>query len=195
LPLPPQRNYLVACGLEYVLHYLESFQFSDEAILYLRSLKLFSDAFLESLRRFRFRGDVYAIPEGTVVFANEPLIELIAPLPQAQLVEFLMNQIQLHVRRRIWSCGRQGSVVDLEPPNARPDSALKPASVYRDCRTSNVLAGQTGASRLREPWRGYILSFENDWKPFGTSYGRPEHASHRYLRRRQSRATYHSIGS
>src|SRR2546426_5087582 len=58
--LPPNRNYFVACGLEHVLHYLESLEFSDEAIEYLRSLKRFSDALLQSLRQFCFTGDVYA---------------------------------------------------------------------------------------------------------------------------------------
>src|SRR6266705_2545580 len=70
--LPSNRNYLVACGLEHVVHYLESGAFSDDAIEYLRSLNRFSGPFLESLRQFRFTGDVYAMPEGTVVFANEP---------------------------------------------------------------------------------------------------------------------------
>src|SRR5262245_64217488 len=64
--LPPNRNYLVACGLEHVLQYVESLVFTDEAIGYLRSVNRFSDAFLESLRQAHFTGDVYAIPEGTV---------------------------------------------------------------------------------------------------------------------------------
>ena len=78
--LPHNRNYLVACGLEHILHYLETLSFSADAIDYLRSLNRFSDDFLESLHSFRFLGDVYAVPEGTIVFANEPLIEVIAPI-------------------------------------------------------------------------------------------------------------------
>src|SRR6266446_5750078 len=78
--LPPVRNYFVACGLEHVLAYFESLSFSSEAIAYLRSLNKFSGAFLESLRGFRFTGDAYAVSEGTVVFANEPIVEVIAPL-------------------------------------------------------------------------------------------------------------------
>ena len=94
--LPRKRNFLVACGLEHVLHYLETVSFSADAIEYLRSLHRFSEAFLTSLSEFRFTGDVYAVSEGTVVFANEPIVEVVAPLPQAQLIEtFLMNQIQL----------------------------------------------------------------------------------------------------
>src|SRR2546426_10531011 len=75
--LPSNRNYMVACGLEHVLRYLESLAFSGEAIEYLRSVKRFSDGFLDSLRQFRFTGDVYAVPEGTFIFANEPLIEIV----------------------------------------------------------------------------------------------------------------------
>src|SRR5215467_6986681 len=94
--LPPERNYLVACGLEHVLDYLERLSFSAEAIAYLSSLGTFTQEFLATLRGFRFTGDVYAAPEGTVIFENEPMIEVIGPLREAQLVEtFLMNQIQL----------------------------------------------------------------------------------------------------
>ena len=90
--LPEQRNYLIACGLEHVLAYLETASFSPEALAYLKSLNRFSGEFLDSLADFRFAGDIYAVPEGTVVFANEPIIEVVAPLPQAQLVEtFLME--------------------------------------------------------------------------------------------------------
>ena len=94
--LPARRNFLLACGLDTVLGYLESLRFGDDALAYLASLGKFSDHFLEWLRDFRFTGDVYAVPEGTPVFANEPLLELVAPIQQAQLVEtFVMNQIHL----------------------------------------------------------------------------------------------------
>src|SRR5262245_14931197 len=94
--LPPERNYLIACGLEHVLHYLENLSFSAASIDYLKSLDRFTDPFLKSLAGFRFTGEVYAVPEGSVVFANEPIVEIIAPIAQAQLVEtFVMNQIQL----------------------------------------------------------------------------------------------------
>src|SRR4029453_10733774 len=70
--LPANRNYFVACGLEHVLHYLESLTFTDEAIDYLRSINRFSDRFLESLRQFRFTGDGYAFPEATLFLPNRP---------------------------------------------------------------------------------------------------------------------------
>src|SRR5215468_7804971 len=94
--LPETRNYFIACGLEHVLDYLEALAFSEENIAGLTSLRCFTDSFLNSLHDFRFTGDVYAVPEGTVIFANEPLLEIVAPLREAQIVEtFVMNQIQL----------------------------------------------------------------------------------------------------
>ena len=92
--LPARRNYLVACGLQPVLDYLENLRFSDADIEYLRSLDMFREPFLEWLRAFRFSGDVYAVPEGTVVFPDEPILEVEAPIGEAQLLEtLLLNRI------------------------------------------------------------------------------------------------------
>src|SRR6266545_5850732 len=82
--LPERRNFLLACGLDTVLRFLETARFDAASLDYLATLGLFSDRFLRSLETFRFDGDVYAMPEGTLVFANEPIIEIVAPLPQAQ---------------------------------------------------------------------------------------------------------------
>ena len=71
--LPEVRNFLLACGLESVLGYLQHVRFTDDDLAYLRSLEVFSDDLLTWLSRFRFTGDVYAVPEGTPVFANEPI--------------------------------------------------------------------------------------------------------------------------
>src|SRR3990170_7109917 len=73
--LPSTRNYLLACGLDDVLEYLEALAFDDEALAYLDSCEQFSDRFLRYLRDFRFAGDVHAVPEGTAVFPFEPLVE------------------------------------------------------------------------------------------------------------------------
>ena len=92
--LPEHRSYLVACGLETVLDYLENLRFSAEALAHLGGLGKFRPEFLGYLSGFRFTGDVRAVPEGTVVFEDEPLIEVCAPLPEAQLIEtYLLNQI------------------------------------------------------------------------------------------------------
>src|SRR5262245_34915138 len=149
--LPSARNYLIACGLEHVLHYLETISFSSDAIQYLKSLRIFSDAFLESLRGFRFTGDVYAVSEGTVVFANEPLLEIIAPLPQAQLVEtFVMNQIQLATMAaskaaRVVHAARGRPVIDFGLRRMHgADAGIKEARAFYIAgvtSTSNVLAG------------------------------------------------------
>lgn len=85
--LPPHRSYLIAAGLEDVLRYLESFRFSHAALEHLRSLDLFEPGFLAHLEQVRFTGSVRAVAEGTPVFADEPLLEVTAPLAEAQLVE------------------------------------------------------------------------------------------------------------
>lgn len=85
--LPKNRQFFIAAGLEQVLDYLEQIRFSTEDIDYLRSLKLFSEDFLNYLKVFRFEGDVNALPEGTIFFPHEPIIQIVAPLDQAQLVE------------------------------------------------------------------------------------------------------------
>ena len=81
--LPADRNYLLACGLSEVLHYLERLRFSDSALEYLSSLGQFDPEFLRWLGGLRFTGDVYAVPEGTPVFANEPLVRIDRETPGA----------------------------------------------------------------------------------------------------------------
>src|SRR5947208_606752 len=83
--LPPQRNFLIACGLEEAVAYLEQLAFDREAIAYLESLSLFEVAFLEFLRGLRFRGEAWAIAEGEAVFAGEPLLQVRAPLIEAEI--------------------------------------------------------------------------------------------------------------
>ncbi len=85
--LPDSRNFLVAAGLEQVLDYLESLQFSTDDLAWLASTQRFSPTLLERLATFRFTGNVFALSEGTVFFASEPVIRIEAPMPEAQLVE------------------------------------------------------------------------------------------------------------
>src|SRR6185437_8729835 len=85
--LPSRRGFLLAAGLEDVLGYLETLRFSEAEIDWLKSTGRFRANLLDYLSGFRFTGDVHAMPEGTVCFANEPLLRITAPLPQAQLVE------------------------------------------------------------------------------------------------------------
>ena len=85
--LPAERNFLVAAGLEQLLDYLQTIRFSDTDLDWLKAHGIASEAMLDYLRDFHFTGDVYAVPEGTIVFADEPIVRVVAPLPEAQLVE------------------------------------------------------------------------------------------------------------
>jgi nicotinate phosphoribosyltransferase len=100
--LPARRGFLMAAGLEQALDFLENLQFSSEEIDWLRQSHRFTDDFLDYLGRLRFTGDVDAMPEGTIFFADEPIIRVIAPLPEAQLVESRLINI-LHFQSLIAS--------------------------------------------------------------------------------------------
>lgn len=92
--LPPSRGYLVAAGLDNVLGYLEVLRFTADDLAFLEGLGLFGPALLERLGELRFTGSVRAMPEGTIAFAGEPLLEVTAPMVEAQLVEtFVLNQV------------------------------------------------------------------------------------------------------
>jgi nicotinate phosphoribosyltransferase len=91
--LPPERNFLVAAGLEQALEFLETFRFSEEDLAWARDCKLFRPGFPEYLATLRFTGDVHACPEGTIFFAEEPILRITAPLPEAQLVETVLINV------------------------------------------------------------------------------------------------------
>lgn len=146
--LPQGRSYVMAAGLSDVLDFLETFRFDAADIDYLRQLRLFTDEFLHSLAAVRFTGDVWAVPEGTVVFPNEPMVQVIAPIVEAQLAEtFVVNQIHLQSviatkAARVVEAARGRPVVDFGARRAHgTDAALK---VARAC----YLAGMAGTSNL-----------------------------------------------
>lgn len=85
--VPDQGGYAIFAGLQHVIEFVENLSFSDADIAYFRKQNLFSEEFLEFLRGFRFRGDIYAMPEGTIIYPNEPLMTIVAPIIDAQLVE------------------------------------------------------------------------------------------------------------
>jgi len=150
--LPARRNYLIACGLETVLDHLAGFGFSGADIAYLRSLATFSDPFLRRLPGFRFTGDVFAVPEGTPIFANEPILEVVAPIAEAQVVEtFVMNQIHLQTvlaskAARVVEAAAGRPVIDFGARRMHGiDAAQKAARAFYIAgvaATSNVLAGK-----------------------------------------------------
>ncbi len=85
--VPDKGGYAIFAGLQHVIEFVENLSFSDADIAYFRKQNLFSEEFLDFLRGFRFRGDIYAMPEGTIIYPNEPLMTIVAPIIDAQLVE------------------------------------------------------------------------------------------------------------
>lgn len=150
--LPAHRNFIMAGGLADALRYLSQFRFTGEELEWLGAQRGFSDAFVASLANVRFSGDVYAMPEGTPVFPNEPLLQVIAPVSEAQLVETaLLNLIHfqslvLTKAVRVVNAAEGRLVVDFGSRRAAGrDAALSVARatyLAGGHGTSNVLAGK-----------------------------------------------------
>jgi nicotinate phosphoribosyltransferase len=150
--LPDRRNFLLACGLDSVLEYLERLRFTPDDLAYLESIGSFSRHFLDSLADFRFTGDVHAMPEGTPVFHDEPILEIEAPLPEAQLVEtFVMNQMHVQTviaskAARVVLAARGRTVVDFGARRTHgidaANKAARASYIAGVASTSNVLAGK-----------------------------------------------------
>ena len=172
-----RRNYLIACGLETCLRYLETLRFTPDDLAYLDTLGLFRADFLAYLADFRFTGDVYAVREGTPVFANEPILEVVAPIGQAQLVEtFLLNQMTFQTNlaskaHRVVRAARGRAVADFGMRRMHAaDATLKAA---RACyvagvhSTSNVLAGRLyGIPVLGTMAHSYIQAHDSEEAAF-----------------------------
>ena len=152
--LPPQRSFLLACGLDAALEYLERFHFTGEEIEYLRELPGFQTvpaSFFDYLRTMRFTGDVWAVPEGTPVFGEEPIIQITAPLAEAQIVEtYLLSIINFETliatkAARVYHAARGRGVLEFGTRRAQgPEAGFRAArAAYAGgCEgTSNVLAG------------------------------------------------------
>jgi len=187
--LPKTRSFLVAAGLEDVLAYLEAFRFSDEGIAYLRTLRRFDERFLEFLPTLRFTGEVRAVPEGTVAFANEPLLEITAPIIEAQLVEtavinFCHFQTMLAskaVRSVIAARGRPIVEFGLRrtPGTDAGMKAARCAYLAGASMSSNVLAGLTyGIPPMGTMAHSYVVAFPEEIDAF-RAFARvfPEHTT------------------
>ena len=94
--VPDNGGYVICSGLEQIIDYIKNLKFDSNDISYLRSLNKFSDNFLDYLSHFKFTGDIWAIPEGTVVFPQEPLITVRAPIIEAQILETMILMIINH---------------------------------------------------------------------------------------------------
>jgi len=171
------RNFFVAAGLEDTLNELADFHFSKEEIQYLNSTGFFQDDFLSYLSELRFTGNIHALPEGTIFFANEPIIEVTAPIIEAQLLEtFLLNTIgfQTMIASKSARCihaaaGRALIDFSLRRTQGR-DAGLKVARstfISGFAATSNVLAGKTyGIPVSGTMAHSYVSAFENERDAF-----------------------------
>ncbi len=174
--LPPGRSYFLFAGLEQVLSYLEKVRFTEQHIVFLRG-QGFDDRFLEYLRNFKFTGDVWAVPEGTVVFPNEPLIRVTAPIIEAQLIEtFLLNTINLQTMiatktARVVQSAKGRAVIEFGLRREHGiDAGMKVArsSYIAGCQgTSNVLAGMAyGIPIFGTMAHSFVMSFEKEIDAF-----------------------------
>jgi nicotinate phosphoribosyltransferase len=177
--LPPRRGYMVACGLETALDYLEKLHFDADALAYLRWLDLFDESFLTRLADLRFTGEVRAIPEGELVFPDEPILQVTAPLVEAQIVEtFLLNcigyqtMIATKAARVATACGNH-SFVDFSPRRDHgTDAAMKTARAAHiggASGTSLVLAGKSyGLALSGTMAHSYVMRFDKEADAFLT---------------------------
>jgi len=144
--------YAVAAGLEQAIEYVKNLQFTEDDISYLRSLAIFDEEFLEYLRNFHFSGQILAVPEGTIIFPNEPIIRVIAPVMEAQLLETALLNIINHQTliatkaARVVQAAKGDTVLEFGLRRAQgPDAGIygARAAIIGGCHsTSNVMTGQ-----------------------------------------------------
>lgn len=173
----PDMSYAVACGLEQAIDYVKNMHFTEDDIAYLRSLNLFDEDFLKKLENYKFSGDIYAIPEGTVVFANEPLLIVKTTLFEAQLIETALLNIINHQTliatkaTRITYAAQGKPVMEFGLRRAQgPDAGIygaRAAMIGGCCGTSNVLAGQMfGVPVLGTHAHSWVMSFPDELTAF-----------------------------
>lgn len=174
---PFDGGYAIAAGLEQAVRYLDSLRFSADDIAYLRSLKLFTEEFLSELGAFRFACDVDAVPEGTVMFPQEPLLRITGPILQAQLVESaLLNTINFQTliatkASRVVSAAKGDAVLEFGLRRAQgPDGAMSAARatfIGGVTSTSNVLAGKEfGMPVSGTHAHSWVMSFPTEREAF-----------------------------
>jgi len=178
--LPRNRSYLVAAGLEQALYFLMKLKFNDKQISYLKSLKSFKNVdrnFFEYLKKFKFTGTVWAVPEGTVLFPNEPIIRIEAPIIEAQIVEtYILSMINFQSliaskASRIVTAAKGQPIIEFGSRRAHgPQAALLAAraSYIGGCvGTSNALAGyKLGIPMFGTMAHSFIMSFDSEEEAF-----------------------------
>ncbi|MCF6159214.1 MAG: nicotinate phosphoribosyltransferase [wastewater metagenome] len=178
--LPKKRPYLLVAGLEQALHYLTHITFSEESLHFLRQLPVFShvsDDFFEYLKNFTFNGTVYALPEGTVAFQEEPLLRITAPIIETQIVEtYLLSIINFQTliatkASRVVYAAQGRDVIDFGTRRAHgPQAGVLAArsSFIGGCTsTSNVFAGyQLGIPVVGTMAHSWVMAFKNELESF-----------------------------
>lgn len=174
---PMGSGYAICAGLQQVIDLIKNLHFSKEDIDYLASLNLFEADFLDYLKDFKFTGDIYAIPEGSVMFPREPMIKVIAPITEAQLIETAILNIMNHQSliatkaSRVCFAAQGDGVLEFGLRRAQgPDAGVygaRAAMIGGCVGTSNVLAGQL----FDVPVRGthahsWIMSFPDEYTAF-----------------------------
>lgn len=174
---PSDSGYAICAGLEQVIEYIKNLHFTEGDIKYLRSLKIFDEDFLEYLSTFRFTGNIYAIPEGSVIFPMTPLIKVVAPMIEAQLIETAILNIINHQSliatkaARVCHAAGEDGVMEFGLRRAQgPDAGTlgARAAVIGGCiGTSNVLAAKKfDVPALGTHGHSWIMSFDDELTAF-----------------------------
>ena len=174
---PDNGGFSIFAGLEQIVEYINELHFSDDDIAYLRSLGLFSEPFLEYLHNFRFTGDIDAVPEGSIIYPNEPLITVTAPIIEAQLIEtFLLTQVNHQSliatkANRIVRAAQGRSVADMGARRAHNiDAAVygaRAAYIGGVNSTATALAGKAfGIPVVGTMAHSWIMFFDGEYDAF-----------------------------
>ena len=174
---PLDNGYAIAAGLEQMIDYIKNLHFSEDDISYLGSLNIFEEDFLDYLRHFRFSGDIYSIPEGTIIFPREPLVKVIAPIMEAQLVETAILNIINHQSliatktARVVLAARGDGIMEFGLRRAQgPDAGVygaRAAMIGGCIGTSNVLAGKLFDVPIKGTHaHSWIMSFPDEYTAF-----------------------------
>lgn len=177
--VPDGGGFAIAAGLEQVIEYIENLRFSKDDVKYLKDLNMFSDSFLEYLSNFRFTGDIYAVPEGTPVFPNEPIITVKAPVIEAQIIEtFILLSINHQSliatkANRIVRAARGRTVLEFGSRRAQgADGAVLGARAAfiagcegTACAMTDKLYGVPAGGTMAHSW---IQMFDSEYEAFKT---------------------------
>lgn len=175
--IPDQGGFAIACGLEEIVRYIENLRFTGEDIEYLRSKNIFPEKFLDYLKNFKFVGDIYAVPEGTVVFPNEPVLIVRAPAAQAQFIETFVLTVVNHQSliatkaQRIVRAAEGRPVFEFGARRAHgaESATLGARAAYiagcagTSCTLTDKLFGVPAAGTMAHSW---VQMFDNEYEAF-----------------------------